>query len=209
MTSDDKLRRLREWGHAFVEHHTTDGQLKDSMRNYREHIDDLRDLLAEPEAPEPQPDGGEDEKLLFPYCDILTAQIKGAKARIAELETALAAADRVRGRAAEDSAQLMRERDEARASLAAWTPPQWARDELDALENAHLSVENFWQRLRDERDSQQRCAINAMAELERLREALREALEYADDLRGYTHDWDWKYGEMWDAQREALDEGGG
>jgi hypothetical protein len=33
---------------------------------------------------------------------------------------------------------------------------------------------------------------------------LAAALELADELRGYTHDWDWKYGADWDKQRAAL-----
>ena len=36
--------------------------------------------------------------------------------------------------------------------------------------------------------------------------ALADAIELVDDLRCYTHDWDWKYGEDWDAARVKLSE---
>jgi hypothetical protein len=42
-------------------------------------------------------------------------------------------------------------------------------------------------------------------EIEELERALRDALELADDLRSYTHDWDWKYGEYWDRTRAVLE----
>jgi hypothetical protein len=37
-----------------------------------------------------------------------------------------------------------------------------------------------------------------------IEDALREALVLADELRSYTHDWDWKYGEEWDKARAAI-----
>ncbi len=36
------------------------------------------------------------------------------------------------------------------------------------------------------------------AEIAVLRKALMVLLEEAEDIREYTHDWDWKYGAMWD-----------
>ena len=33
---------------------------------------------------------------------------------------------------------------------------------------------------------------------------VESALELIDDLRSYTHDWDWKYGEEWDKQRAEI-----
>jgi len=45
---------------------------------------------------------------------------------------------------------------------------------------------------------------SAEAEASALRESLEKALALADDLRSYTHDWDWKYGEFWDGERQAL-----
>ena len=39
-----------------------------------------------------------------------------------------------------------------------------------------------------------------LAEVERLRKVMSALLEVAEDLRGCTHDWDWKYGEYWDGE---------
>jgi hypothetical protein len=55
------------------------------------------------------------------------------------------------------------------------------------------------------------------AEVERLQaivDALPKLLEVAEDMRAYTHDWDWKYGEYWDnelakaAEHAAKAQGG-
>ena len=39
----------------------------------------------------------------------------------------------------------------------------------------------------------------------RLRELIHERLfELVDDLRCYTHNWDWKYGEYWDKEYAEI-----
>jgi hypothetical protein len=47
-----------------------------------------------------------------------------------------------------------------------------------------------------------------LKEAAELHERLTELLDAADDMRAYTHDWDWKYGEYWDGElakaREAT-----
>lgn len=47
-------------------------------------------------------------------------------------------------------------------------------------------------------------------EVEKLRQAGRDLLEVSDDLRLYTADWNWKYGDYWDEElikaRSAFDE---
>ncbi len=46
-------------------------------------------------------------------------------------------------------------------------------------------------------------------EIKRLQAIVDKLLEVGDDLRCYTHDWDWKYGEYWDKElneaREAVE----
>ena len=37
-----------------------------------------------------------------------------------------------------------------------------------------------------------------------LREKFTSLLDVADDLRCYTRDWDWKYGEYWDGEIESA-----
>lgn len=44
--------------------------------------------------------------------------------------------------------------------------------------------------------------IRSTAELEA---AFQILLELAKELRGYTREWDWKYGEDWDKQLEAAE----
>jgi hypothetical protein len=39
------------------------------------------------------------------------------------------------------------------------------------------------------------------------REALRRAIEMIEELRGYTRDWNWKYGTEWDAELAAIRRG--
>lgn len=49
---------------------------------------------------------------------------------------------------------------------------------------------------------------DGMEKNERLREAMVALLEDAEDIRDYTHDWDWKHGARWDKDlakaREVL-----
>jgi len=47
-------------------------------------------------------------------------------------------------------------------------------------------------------------AAEAAALIRRLQNQLRIAVDLADDLRGYTRDWDWKYGAEWDELRLQL-----
>lgn len=37
-----------------------------------------------------------------------------------------------------------------------------------------------------------------------IKTALLTVLELIDELRGYTHDWDWKYGKDWDNDRKNI-----
>ena len=49
----------------------------------------------------------------------------------------------------------------------------------------------------------------ATGEVERLRKMNDDLLELATDLRGYTAQWDWKYGPYWDGVLEAATKGNG
>lgn len=37
-------------------------------------------------------------------------------------------------------------------------------------------------------------------------EEFQRLLELAQELRNYTHDWDWKYGEEWDSEMKRSEE---
>ena len=41
-------------------------------------------------------------------------------------------------------------------------------------------------------------------EIKRLQTALSDLVDVADDLRCYTRDWDWKYGEKWDEEIDVA-----
>lgn len=43
-------------------------------------------------------------------------------------------------------------------------------------------------------------------EIEHLYERFASLLEVAEDLRCYTTEWDWKYGDWWDAELEKARE---
>jgi len=58
--------------------------------------------------------------------------------------------------------------------------------------------------LEAERDEARAFALKVSDSHVALTAQLAAALELADDLRSYTHDWDWKYGKTWDEQRAAL-----
>lgn len=45
---------------------------------------------------------------------------------------------------------------------------------------------------------------DALRLLAMTREALTRAHEYSDELYSYASDWDWKYGEEWEAERTAM-----
>lgn len=47
------------------------------------------------------------------------------------------------------------------------------------------------------------------AEVKDLRAIATELLEVAEDMRDYTHVWDWKYGEYWDGVLERAREAAG
>ena len=44
------------------------------------------------------------------------------------------------------------------------------------------------------------------SKIKRLHEIIDKLLELGDDLRCYTHDWDWKYGEAWDKDLDEIRE---
>lgn len=54
--------------------------------------------------------------------------------------------------------------------------------------------------------AQSRACRHAVVEIERLQAVFTNLLELADDLREYTHNWDWKYGEYWDRELNAAHE---
>ena len=61
---------------------------------------------------------------------------------------------------------------------------------------------NGWRKLAALRELASAEAADRIEELER---ALQGALELVDDLRGYAaQSWNWKYGEVWDRDREQA-----
>lgn len=51
-----------------------------------------------------------------------------------------------------------------------------------------------------------KCLRAVRDENARLQAVVDELLGVADDMRIYTHDWDWKYGEYWDGVLEKARE---
>ena len=53
-----------------------------------------------------------------------------------------------------------------------------------------------------------KCSVHrkVVAAVEELAAGFKSLLEVAEDMRDYTHDWDWKYGEYWDAELKKARE---
>lgn len=76
------------------------------------------------------------------------------------------------------------------------------------LAEQQVTINEYAERFTDAEDEITRLQ-ELRGELSTMRAAFRELLEVAYDLRCYTQDWDWKYGEGWDAELEKAAKAGG